>query len=139
MSVPSTVRVHRSRLRRGSAAVVLASGLVLSGTSPAFNNFGTIYVVNGRTFEVDLRHRSWPLPFRVRLDRFVHERHPGTNMDSRFSSYASFDFFASALIVWSAASKTLSAIQTAWSNFDLMSRSVGSISLRSFWRAALSA
>ena len=41
----------------------------------------------GRTFEVDLRHRSWPLPFRVRLNRFVHEKHPGTRMDSRFSSY----------------------------------------------------
>jgi hypothetical protein len=43
--------------------------------------------VDGRTFEVDLRHRSWPLPFRVRLNRFVHEMHPGTRMDSRFSSY----------------------------------------------------
>ncbi len=33
MSVPSTVRVHRSRLRRGSAAAVLVAGLVLSGTA----------------------------------------------------------------------------------------------------------
>jgi hypothetical protein len=40
-----------------------------------------------RTFEVDLRHRSWPLPFSLRLRRFVHETHPGTRMDSRFSSY----------------------------------------------------
>ena len=43
--------------------------------------------VGDRTFEVALRHRSWALPFALRLDRFVHETHPGTRMDSRFSSY----------------------------------------------------
>ena len=43
--------------------------------------------VAGRRFEIDLRRRRWPLPFSVRLDRFVHEMHPGTAMPSRFSSY----------------------------------------------------
>jgi ABC-type transport system involved in cytochrome c biogenesis permease subunit len=43
--------------------------------------------VENRTFEVLLRHRSWSLPFSIRLDRFVHETHPGTRIDSRFSSY----------------------------------------------------
>jgi ABC-type transport system involved in cytochrome c biogenesis permease subunit len=43
--------------------------------------------VSGRVFEVGLRHRSWALPFSIRLRRFVHERHPGTGMDSEFSSY----------------------------------------------------
>jgi hypothetical protein len=43
--------------------------------------------VAGRDYEVDLRRRSWRVPFTLRLDRFVMEMHPGTSMPSRFSSY----------------------------------------------------
>jgi hypothetical protein len=59
-----------------------AKGLVWGAQS-----FPWSVAVEGRTFEVDLRHRSWSLPFALRLRRFVHETHPGTRMDSRFSSY----------------------------------------------------
>jgi hypothetical protein len=41
-----------------------------------------------RRFEVDLRPRRWTLPFAVRLNRFVHEEHPGTRRPKEFSSYA---------------------------------------------------
>ncbi|MDJ0976026.1 MAG: cytochrome c biogenesis protein ResB [Planctomycetota bacterium] len=46
-------------------------------------------VVEGRRFEVDLRRRSYELPFRVHLRRFERAMHPGTGMASRFSSYVS--------------------------------------------------
>lgn len=45
--------------------------------------------IGGRRFEVDLRRRSYELPFRVHMKRFVREMHPGTGMASRFSSYVS--------------------------------------------------
>ncbi len=40
-----------------------------------------------RRFQVDLRNRVWDLPFRVRLNRFVHEKHPGIQMAKEYSSY----------------------------------------------------
>jgi hypothetical protein len=42
----------------------------------------------GRTWQVDLRKKRWPLPgMSLRLERFVYEMHPGTRMPRRFSSY----------------------------------------------------
>ena len=43
--------------------------------------------VDGRRFEIDLRTRRWDLPFRLEMQRFVHEEHPGTSMAREFSSY----------------------------------------------------
>jgi cytochrome c biogenesis protein ResB len=43
--------------------------------------------IEGRPWEIDLRHKRWPLPFEITLDDFQMERHPGTSMASRFSSY----------------------------------------------------
>ncbi len=43
--------------------------------------------VGDAAYQLHLRRERWDLPFRVRLDRFVHERHPGTHMDREFSSY----------------------------------------------------
>jgi len=43
--------------------------------------------VGGRRFEVDLRTRRFSLPFAIELTKFVHKEHPGTRMDSEFSSY----------------------------------------------------
>lgn len=46
-----------------------------------------VHEEDGRRFEVELRKVRWPLPFRVTLERFVKEEHPGTRMPRRFSSY----------------------------------------------------
>lgn len=43
--------------------------------------------VGDTRYQVDFRRKRWVLPFTIRLDRFVHETHPGTRMDRRFSSY----------------------------------------------------
>lgn len=45
------------------------------------------FSLGGRSWSLDLRQRTWPLPFEIRLDRFVHEVHPGTGMSRRFSSF----------------------------------------------------
>ncbi len=46
-----------------------------------------VHEEDGRRFEVELRKVRWALPFRVRLDRFVKEDHPGIGMARRFSSF----------------------------------------------------
>ena len=38
-------------------------------------------------YQFHLRRRTWELPFSIRLDRFVHTRHPGMSMAKEFSSY----------------------------------------------------
>lgn len=43
-------------------------------------------VADGRPFAIDLRRRTWELPFEVRLDDFTRELHPGTGMASSFYS-----------------------------------------------------
>jgi hypothetical protein len=40
----------------------------------------------GETYVVDMRKRLRALPFKIRLDQFTHELHPGTRMDKFFSS-----------------------------------------------------
>jgi hypothetical protein len=41
----------------------------------------------GGTWAVDLHRRRFTLPFEVRLDRFIHEEHPGTRIASDFTSH----------------------------------------------------
>lgn len=43
--------------------------------------------VEGKRWALELRRRRWQLPFAIRLDRFVHALHPGTNMPREFSSH----------------------------------------------------
>ena len=42
--------------------------------------------VGGKAWSVDLRKRTWPLPFRVYLKEFTREVHPGTDVPSKFYS-----------------------------------------------------
>ena len=49
--------------------------------------------VEGEVWNIQLRHKRWKLarsaeekPFSIRLDKFVHEEHPGTGMASNFMS-----------------------------------------------------
>ena len=41
----------------------------------------------GVQYQFTLRRRTWELPFSIRLDRFVHKRHPGMSMAKEYSSY----------------------------------------------------
>jgi len=41
---------------------------------------------DGRVFTVDLKKRLWPMPFKVRLEKFTAEFHPGTNRPKSFVS-----------------------------------------------------
>lgn len=42
--------------------------------------------VNDRVFTFDMRKRLWPMPFKVRLDEFTADFHPGTQRASKFIS-----------------------------------------------------
>lgn len=57
-------------------------GLVWGGRSSLFR-----FATGDQRWSIDLRKRSWPLPFDIRLTKFVHEYHPGTMMPRRYSSY----------------------------------------------------
>lgn len=41
---------------------------------------------DGRVFTVDMKKHLWPMPFKVRLDKFTAEFHPGTNRAKRYES-----------------------------------------------------
>ncbi len=45
------------------------------------------FTAGGQTWHLDLRRVTWPLPFSVRLDRFVKDDHPGSRIVREYSSY----------------------------------------------------
>ena len=45
-----------------------------------------IVTVKDREYAIDLRHRTWELPFTITLEEFIRELHPGTGMASNFES-----------------------------------------------------
>jgi ResB-like family len=45
--------------------------------------------IDSLLWTVDLRKRTWPLPFVIALDKFTHELHPRTNMPRAFMSEVS--------------------------------------------------
>lgn len=42
--------------------------------------------VGGDDYLIDLRHKRYPVPFTIALDKFTRELHPGTSMAAKFSS-----------------------------------------------------
>jgi hypothetical protein len=44
------------------------------------------FTVNGHTWEISLRPRREYLPYSIRLDKFIHEKYPGTDVPRRFES-----------------------------------------------------
>ena len=52
----------------------------------AGNPMPTILNVRGRTWSIALRRERIQLPFAIRLDKFIHKTHPGTDTPSEFSS-----------------------------------------------------
>jgi hypothetical protein len=42
--------------------------------------------IGGEQYLVDLRHKRYPVPFTITLDKFTRELHPGTQMAASFSS-----------------------------------------------------
>lgn len=45
--------------------------------------------VGERTYEISLRHKRYYFPFSIYLEKFTHEKHPGTEIPSHFSSLVS--------------------------------------------------
>ena len=53
----------------------------VSATSPPW-----MFTCENVQYAVSLRHRSWELPFSIRLDKFTRELYPGTNIPKVFAS-----------------------------------------------------
>lgn len=45
-----------------------------------------IVTVKGQDYAIDLRHRTWELPFTITLDQFIRDLHPRTGMAANFES-----------------------------------------------------
>lgn len=45
-----------------------------------------VVTVQGKKYAIDLRHQRFQVPFRITLDKFIHEKHPGTTMASNYES-----------------------------------------------------
>ncbi|MBI1318500.1 MAG: hypothetical protein GC168_06085 [Candidatus Hydrogenedens sp.] len=45
-----------------------------------------IVTVQGQRYAIDLRHDRFPVPFRITLNKFIHQKHPRTGMASNFES-----------------------------------------------------
>jgi hypothetical protein len=41
---------------------------------------------DGRTFAIDMRHTRYPMPFQIRLEKFIKEDHPGISMAKAYQS-----------------------------------------------------
>lgn len=44
------------------------------------------FSAGGKQWDIDMHRRRWTLPFTIVLDKFTHERHPGTMMPKTFRS-----------------------------------------------------
>lgn len=69
------------------ARIVKADG---SKSDPVILWGGQFYpytvTVDGRNFTIDMRKRLWPMPFEVKLDKFIADFHPGTMRPAKFIS-----------------------------------------------------
>jgi hypothetical protein len=84
--LPSDVNAERNAAG-AYAQVIFEDGqasapFILSGAS-----FHPFTVRDGeRLFTVDMRKRLWPMPFDVKLDKFIADFHPGTSRPAKFIS-----------------------------------------------------
>lgn len=70
----------------GLTATLDAGSERVSGLLWGLQRFPWNATVAGRTWQVDLRKRTYDLPFQVHLRDFTRELHPGTGIPSRFYS-----------------------------------------------------
>jgi len=70
-----------STLRLEGPGASVVDGIVWAGEQAPW-----VAEVAGKQYVIQLARRSWPLPFTLRLDKFTHERHPGTSIPATFSS-----------------------------------------------------
>jgi len=59
---------------------------VQNGLLYGFSLAPWIVTVQGKDYAIDLRHRTWDLPFTITLDEFIWEQHPRTGMASNYES-----------------------------------------------------
>lgn len=63
-----------------------ASGETTEGIVWGYARQPFIVESGGEDWAIHLTHKTWQVPFSLRLDKFHHELHPGTNMPANFES-----------------------------------------------------
>jgi len=56
------------------------------GILPGLSRVPHTFDAGGKSWAVALRHRTYPMPYTIVLDKFTRDLHPGTGMASRFMS-----------------------------------------------------
>jgi hypothetical protein len=75
---------------QGSIGQWLVSTMFDPRTLPPIfkDDFPQTFIVDGHTWEVALRPRREYLPITIKLDNFIHELYPGTDVPKRYESQA---------------------------------------------------
>lgn len=64
----------------------LAGGAIETGLLWGLEKAPWVIHVGDKQYSIALKRREWALPFTLTLNSFSHEKHPGTNLPSAFSS-----------------------------------------------------
>lgn len=59
---------------------------VQNGLLYGFSTAPWVVTVKGQDYAIELRHKTWPLPFTITLDQFIRDLHPRTGMAANFES-----------------------------------------------------
>lgn len=59
---------------------------VQNGLLYGFSTAPWVVTVKGQDYAIELRHKSWSLPFTITLDQFIRDLHPRTGMAANFES-----------------------------------------------------
>jgi hypothetical protein len=70
----------------GMHAEVSENGLVQRGILYGAQRLPWVIEVAGRTFAIDMRHTRYPMPYEIRLEKFIKEDHPGISMAKAYRS-----------------------------------------------------
>lgn len=57
-----------------------------TGILYGFSNAPWVVTVKGQDYAIEMRHRTWELPFTITLDQFIRDLHPRTGMAANFES-----------------------------------------------------
>ncbi len=74
------------RAKEGGEKVDTILWAYSSGFFPGEKSMPFVFEIGGKKFAAQLVKKSWTVPFEVRLDKFIFERHPGVSMARNYES-----------------------------------------------------
>lgn len=86
--VPRELEMTAEQNVAGAYAMVMdkEAKQVQNGILFGFSTAPWVVTVKGQDYAIDLRHKTWDLPFTITLDEFIRDLHPRTGMAANFES-----------------------------------------------------